>query len=245
MSKDWEFQSTRPIRGATKYMLPSNQGDYISIHAPHTGRDLQPQTEIHQNRISIHAPHTGRDSTKDANRAADKQFQSTRPIRGATLPPQMESHRNRISIHAPHTGRDSSARSRSFLSISFQSTRPIRGATQYGIRCKLFAVHFNPRAPYGARRHNLTCSSQMRHFNPRAPYGARPSRRRQGYSPFRYFNPRAPYGARHLCTILVNVLDRFQSTRPIRGATTRYSIRANVTQISIHAPHTGRDLSRG
>ena len=58
------FQSTRPIRGATFLPMPYNKDRLISIHAPHTGRDVGlSKLEVTMNR-----------------------FQSTRPIRGATLP---------------------------------------------------------------------------------------------------------------------------------------------------------------
>ena len=59
-----EFQSTRPIRGAT-FPLPLSEVrvDTISIHAPHTGRDkLLDSAQRCAIVISIHAPHTGRDS---------------------------------------------------------------------------------------------------------------------------------------------------------------------------------------
>ena len=57
-----EFQSTRPIRGATHRRGRQALQDHISIHAPHTGRDLADKTVCATlNRISIHAPHTGRD----------------------------------------------------------------------------------------------------------------------------------------------------------------------------------------
>ena len=39
----------------------------------------------------------------------------------------------------------------------------------------------------------------------------------------------------------MDIMTRFQSTRPIRGATAkRYSV-GFFSLISIHAPHTGRD----
>ena len=106
----------------------------ISIHAPHTGRDLTRRTArwwpaLHFNprapygarrshrpkrcpevRISIHAPHTGRDYKPKTLFSVLKIFQSTRPIRGAT----------------PCGG------SSSLISELFQSTRPIRGATWAG-----------------------------------------------------------------------------------------------------------------
>ena len=147
-----EFQSTRPIRGATvsiinpyyvemdfnprapygarlQALIGTVPAGFISIHAPHTGRDVfclaaescftyfNPRapygarlslgaymSALHD--ISIHAPHTGRDS-------------GAWPI----------SRGKKISIHAPHTGRDLTA------AILFTS-----------------ADNFNPRAPYGARQ---------------------------------------------------------------------------------------------
>ena len=106
--------------------------------------------------------------------------------------------------------------------ISAGDRRRLRGATcRDGLRASRWKC-FNPRAPYGARRppnarNLLIC------FNPRAPYGARPH---QG--PVRLprrccFNPRAPYGA-----------------RPARDWMSR-----DCARVSIHAPRTGRDVSRG
>ena len=81
----------------------------ISIHAPHTGRDLADKTVCATlNRISIHAPHTGRD------------------VRVALVVVGAQG----ISIHAPHTGRDDIEGLWNSLTPKFQSTRPIRGATQ-------------------------------------------------------------------------------------------------------------------
>ena len=57
-----EFQSTRPIRGATVPAGAVPPGGHISIHAPHTGRDqIYPFQAVRRRCISIHAPHTGRD----------------------------------------------------------------------------------------------------------------------------------------------------------------------------------------
>ena len=56
-----------------------------------------------------------------------------------------------------------------------------------------------------------------------------------------YFNPRAPYGARLYSRRRSITIDRFQSTRPIRGATAVTTGLSWASRISIHAPHTGRD----
>ena len=64
--------------------LNSIGGGYISIHAPHTGRDYHEMVSGDSISISIHAPHTGRDFI-DGIKGYISDF---------------------ISIHAPHTGRD-------------------------------------------------------------------------------------------------------------------------------------------
>ena len=260
--------------------------------------------------ISIHAPHTGRDRAYKYLCDWVTQFQSTRPIRGATItratsrlpgvnfnprapygarPGNIKAHNLcfLISIHAPHTGRD-------LVLCIFDIT----------------SYHFNPRAPYGARPSHPRCAtSPTAYFNPRAPYGARPAYQRPGrhlrrisiHAPHtgrdaicgktvqaaEHFNPRAPYGARLSCLARARAYRRFQSTRPIRGATSKCFVfirKASVFQstrpirgatrktswtmcrragfqstrpirgatqsahyqspflhISIHAPHTGRD----
>ena len=104
------------------------------------------------------------------------------------------------------------------MAATFQSTRPMRGATR------------PPRL--------LTCRPS--NFNPRAPCGARPAPPRRGRRPGN-FNPRAPCGAR--LAKKANGLDPivFQSTRPMRGATQHCGALHVRRNISIHAPHAGRD----
>ena len=81
---------------------------------------------------------------------------------------------------------------------------------------------------------------QDRNFNPRAPCGARPSTALwRLWAP--YFNPRAPCGARHGQANSADALRKFQSTRPMRGATQSGADLPPLGQISIHAPHAGRD----
>ena len=72
------------------------------------------------------------------------------------------------------------------------------------------------RGATGARQFK---TRRYQHFNPRAPCGARRNQRR-----------------RHAFTTL------FQSTRPMRGATTCKVLQAFAWDISIHAPHAGRDI---
>ena len=192
--------------------------------------------------ISIHAPHTGRDAAFLPGFCGCDIFQSTRPIRGATprsSPPTRRlcyfnprapygarrssrstgPRRTEISIHAPHTGRDPPRAARRRPGCGFQSTRPIRGATaqrgQTGIRIE----HFNPRAPYGARPLTLFSTAGGTVFQSTRPIRGATNSVSGVMFTASDFNPRAPYGAR---------LVRVKALRPIGD-------------ISIHAPHTGRD----
>ena len=147
-----EFQSTRPIRGATRDQIRRWPGHRdFNPRAPYGAR-LNPYKLIFVfGKISIHAPHTGRDHSKSGRNHSKKLFQSTRPIRGATCFALVIRLIKGISIHAPHTGRDSVTARASWASWIFQSTRPIRGATAVTSAPARSACYFNPRAPYGAR----------------------------------------------------------------------------------------------
>ena len=57
--------------------------------------------------ISIHAPHAGRDPESLELHVSISTFQSTRPMRGATHLDDLQPYKTvKISIHAPHAGRD-------------------------------------------------------------------------------------------------------------------------------------------
>ena len=100
------FQSTRPVWGATLFVVKVVAVIGISIHAPRMGRDEAPYQFSGYDPISIHAPRMGRDFLIYYNHQK-KEFQSTRPVWGAT------------DTQQPTAG----------LSSVFQSTRPVWGAT--------------------------------------------------------------------------------------------------------------------
>ena len=168
-------------------------------------------------KVSIHAPHAGRD--EQHNKAV-----------------QMW----RVSIHAPHAGRDADTstallpdrgfnprapcgarparRGLTRLAMTFQSTRPMRGATGHDISDE-YTTEVSIHAPHAGRdTRAFSILLRSARFNPRAPCGAR-----------RVFR-RAPL-----------LLYKFQSTRPMRGATRAVAVRKRRTRVSIHAPHAGRD----
>ena len=80
------------------------------------------------------------------------------------------------------------------------------------------------------------------YFNPRTPCGVRHYRRHQ-CDCSRHFNPRTPCGVRLLLIFSNTAFFVFQSTHPMRGATTLTSLDIIYSDISIHAPHAGCDDS--
>ena len=78
-----EFQSTRPVWGATRLERLARAAQMISIHAPRVGRDLEDDDNIGLATISIHAPRVGRDHGGSCTQ-----------------------RKVWISIHAPRVGRD-------------------------------------------------------------------------------------------------------------------------------------------
>ena len=144
-------------------------------------------------------------------------FQSTRPVRGATMAGWSMRFGNGFQSTRPVRGATFKEWERTTEAV-FQSTRPVRGATTSASSAFVGFFSFNPRAPCGARRQCSDGRSCARRFNPRAPCGARPARIVRQHPPFAVsiHAPRAgrDYGAFHH-----KRSKRFQSTRPVRGAT--------------------------
>ena len=190
-------------------------------------------------------------------------FQSTRPVRGATptrcvwslfslnFNPRAPCGARRGRGRLPDPDGDFNPRAPCgarpekmkgvYIMEKFQSTRPVRGATVSFDLPAFSPSNFNPRAPCGARHTPTIRQATARYFNPRAPCGARPGHgdafeRRRGD-----FNPRAPCGARLILVLLLFWRLKFQSTRPVRGATFSPSTITVIIDISIHAPRAGRD----
>ena len=191
-----EFQSTRPVRGATSIShMASSMATFQST------RPVRGATYLFSRSRSF------------------SRFQSTRPVRGATKDRGQPAGFGGISIHAPRAGRDL-MKIRLFLIVrKFQSTRPVRGATYiYGLAYAPTPENFNPRAPCGARLKLTNTLFRSGKFQSTRPVrGATPSTSPkcflglfQSTRPVRgatrtvniaidlqnYFNPRAPCGAR-------------------------------------------------
>ena len=79
-----QFQSTRPVKGATSRRIMKRHNRAVSIHAPREGRDGRPRNR----------------------RITSLTFQSTRPVKGATVFACLSGEQAGVSIHAPREGRD-------------------------------------------------------------------------------------------------------------------------------------------
>ena len=145
----------------------------------------------------------------------------------------------------------------------FQSTRPVWGATPRTLLFSPFPVFQSTRPVWGAtlRPPEVIPRRDISIHAPRV--GRDPCSSSQAATPC-YFNPRAPCGARRPASGRPSRRCRFQSTRPVWGATVRaepemvsapfqstrpvwgatFVGRSTITQstISIHAPRVGRDL---
>ena len=105
----YQFQSTLPVRGATRYRYARRALSYIiSIHAPRAGeRPRLLSASARLQRISIHAPRAGSGRLAASVDKGSGKFQSTLPVRGATHCPSVVPYQGKL----------------------FQSTLPVRGAT--------------------------------------------------------------------------------------------------------------------
>ena len=150
--RQWEeFQSTHPLRGATRKRHDLHRKSEISIHAPLAGCDRCWRRS--RRRSSHFNPRTpcGVRRNRHTGGLTWTRFQSTHPLRGATDHRVLFRHAVPISIHAPLAGCDPDLRA----SHSHKA-------------------HFNPRTPCGVRPLFLTVSnSTLLHFNPRTPCGVR------------------------------------------------------------------------
>ena len=158
LDKGWialmkSFQSTHPLRGATRSGGQESRRRRISIHAPLAGCDTgaKPARE-HPGDFNPRTPCGVRPARKVVEESG-RSFQSTHPLRGATLGGASKYASFPISIHAPLAGCDKGTPLVRIAVQGFQSTHPLRGATRRRRHFSVTPQHFNPRTPCGVRRY--------------------------------------------------------------------------------------------
>ena len=216
------FQSTHPVRGATRWCRRDDGVLNISIHAPRAGCDARGRLFREVEEISIHAPRAGRDKRQRQHRKA----------------------RGHISIHAPRVGRDQSHLCRCLLLLAFQSTRPVWGATLLGWR-PLAAFLISIHAPRVGRDGHAARVRKLRDISIHAPRVGRDGKSSVKTIDTANFNPRAPCGARperHTCRLRSW---NFNPRAPCGARQRRPCVDHAPESISIHAPRVGRDIQAG
>ena len=182
-------------------------------------------------------------------------------MRGATEDASAKGNKRIVSIHAPHAGRDRQGLKRRrktycfnprapcgarqdipryvWACLMFQSTRPMRGTTDVDTGRRYRPKFQSTRPMRGATDAVMLYRRHLRFQSTRPMRGAtRHHHRGKGTV---CFNPRAPCGARHPAEIETGHIRLFQSTRPMRGATSAVDYGRACRDVSIHAPHAGRD----
>ena len=139
-------------------------------------------------------------------------------MRGATRPFRRCEFRRYISIHAPLAGCDGEVRE--------------RGAQH---------DNFNPRTPCGVRPYPSRPVSASRNFNPRTPCGVRHASGKIVVKT-ETISIHAPLAGCDMDNpLFFHLLYLFQSTHPLRGATSCAYASPGFIAISIHAPLAGCD----
>ncbi len=174
-------------------------------------------------------------------------FQSTRPVRGATSDLCLRTWRvtgfnprapcgarpvlfvlwsefaSLVSIHAPRAGRDKVDSAVIANLPMFQSTRPVRGATVVA-RLAAVPVAVSIHAPRAGRDGVVLCKARKPHaVSIHAPRAGRDVVARDLLGPRlgQFQSTRPVRGATTTMTRVNPTKDEFQSTRPVRGATCR------------------------
>ena len=118
------FQSTLPVRGATRSTFPLITQSVFQSTLPVRGATFGVPNQGRDGTISIHAPREGSDIIRGNGLIGVCSFQSTLPVRGATNDLLFPGHEQGISIHAPREGSDDTT-----------------------IASAAYRAHFNPRSP--------------------------------------------------------------------------------------------------
>ena len=257
------FQSTPPVRGATRRIpllrfpcaisihAPRAGGDDddnvvyggetdISIHAPRAGGDgggIQFACIVH---ISIHAPRAGGDVRGLRRRLKKAAFQSTPPVRGATISSPASVKSDTFQSTPPVRGATECGNGKK-SSRRFQSTPPVRGATARMDQSGFPSIFQSTPPVRGATSYRRDCRAHRKFQSTPPVRGATRARVAEGRG-YLHFNPRPPCGGRPVISGANADLGVFQSTPPVRGATQRPQRQHGRHVISIHAPRAGGDV---
>ena len=212
----------------------------ISIHAPRAGCDHAHHRAVGHAVISIHAPRAGCD-VRRVWRVCFQNFNPRTPcgVRRA-LPLAPTADQVFQSTHPVRGATRHTERRRSWA--SFQSTHPVRGATL--TRCGVSSSQndFNPRTPCGVRRGRVGAALPGDHISIHAPRAGCDAPITRLDAVCRQFQSTHPVRGATSVMLTTRAALSFQSTHPVRGATLPCSPVSTPYVISIHAPRAGCDV---
>ena len=171
-------------------------------------------------------------------------FQSTHPLRGATQRLDARADLIQISIHAPLAGCDVSDLF-SFRVRIISIHAPLAGCDRDMEKFIKRQRNFNPRTPCGVRPHQTLQGDRDSNFNPRTPCGVRPGNGGQGMSFSKFQSTHPLRGATSLYPSFLRILRNFNPRTPCGVRLSSTGNRNPVERISIHAPLAGCDLCEG
>ena len=138
-------------------------------------------------------------------------------MRGATRPWRQPGHWITISIHTPHAGSD----------LHF---------VQLGAH-GVISIH----TPHAGSDMRTACWPMRGPISIHTPHAGSDRGPHAGPGQGNHFNPHSPCGERLQSGLLDAATAQFQSTLPMRGATTSKTTYEQACAISIHTPHAGSD----
>ena len=215
------FQSTLPLRGATLDLTLASAGVDISIHTPLAGSD-RPYTSSPKYSLLFQSTLPLRGATAEQLlRLQTNSFQSTLPLRGATRVHVRDAvlDLDVISIHTPLAGSDQNLVTSVIAAAKFQSTLPLRGAT-FAALAAFRQNQFQSTLPLRGATWSVPCRpSSWCNFNPHSPCGERLADQRliSRTLDISIHTPLA--GSDFHVRWLYPFAHQFQSTLPLRGAT--------------------------
>ncbi len=214
------FQSTRPVRGATRRTcIVGNSARGFNPRAPCGARPIWVQVLLSCCVFQSTRPVRGATFLAFSSRPICSRFQSTRPVRGATVHLHRVRQLGQVSIHAPRAGRDGTVHdvSHEDQPVSIHAPRAGRDVGEAQRLCGVPVSIHAPRAGrdargrgHEARRHPVSIHA------PRAGRDLRGAQGRQG----QHVSIHAPRAGRDRgVRAKRRAGTKFQSTRPVRGAT--------------------------
>ena len=163
------FQSTPPVKAATRACLAVAQGRIISIHAAREGGDVSASSTRRPPKIFQSTPpvKAATSPPRDCSRLAE--FQSTPPVKAATSPPRDCSRLAEFQSTPPVKAATERKLSLASVGGLFQSTPPVKAATLWFFwwffPC-LISIHA---AREGGDRKGTRIKQHTSNFNPRRP----------------------------------------------------------------------------